>query len=392
MAGSAIKRRLTGGFFENLSLSSIFKDESYRKPADVWLIVTVGCLVALSILMVYSTTAVLAVSGEGASTSYLKKHVLNCIIGLVGASALANINLAWLKKNSGLLFMFCLFLMVLVLIPGLGMVAGGARRWLSLGGFRFQPGELLKVIFVIYMASYAVRHKDRLSTFSKGVVTPILVLAICVGLLLMQPDFGSSAVLFLVTGCILFVSGSSLKHLFGVGFAGGLAASALIFSSPYRMRRVQAFLNPFDDPGNSGYQLIQSLIAVGSGGATGAGLGGGEQKLFYLPAAHTDFIFAVVGEEFGFAGSVFVILLFTVFAWRGLKIVSEHAGSTYISALAMGLTALIVIPAFLNVGVVTGLLPTKGMVLPLMGYGGTAMIVNLAVVGLLVRLSREATD
>jgi cell division protein FtsW len=278
-------------------------------------------------------------------------------------------------------------LLLITLIPGIGHVAGGARRWLILGPLRIQPGEIAKLCTVIYFASYIDRHQDKMRTFVGGVLIPLLVLSLFASLLLLEPDFGSTVVILSVVFCQLFLV-CRLRHMAGVGLALVSALSVLVIFSPYRMKRFISFLDPFNNAASSGYQLIQSLIAVGSGGVSGTGLGSGKQKLYYLPAAHTDFIFAVIAEELGIMGALFVLGLFLVILVRGLGIARRLQDKPYLASLALGCTLLMVVPALLNMGVVLGLLPTKGMVLPLVAYGGTAMIVHLAALGILLRLSR----
>jgi cell division protein FtsW len=284
-----------------------------------------------------------------------------------------------------------LFLLILVLMPSIGYTAGGAQRWLNLGFIRLQPGEISKVFLIVYFAAYIDANWDRMSGLFPGALVPFGVMSMFGGLLLLEPDFGTTAVLGIVVFGQLFTA-SRLSHLLGIGLVGVMSAALLISTSPYRMRRLSAFLDPFGAADTSGYQLIQSLIAVGSGGLWGAGLGAGKQKLFYLPAAHTDFIFAVIAEELGLLGALVVLILFGIILVRGIKIARDLADRPFHSALAIGCTLVVVVPALLNVGVVTGLLPTKGLVLPLVAYGGTAMIVHLAVMGVLIRLSAESHE
>lgn len=303
----------------------------------------------------------------------------------------SRIPVAFLYKISAPLFIFSGILLVLVLVPGIGAAAGGAQRWISLGPLRMQPGELAKLGVVLFMASYIHRKQPKFGSFKTAIMVPFGLFAVFAILLLSQPDFGSTAVLGIIVFCQLFLA-ARIWHLLGVGILGVGAGLMLVLTSPYRMKRLVTFLNPFDDPTSAGYQLIQSLIAVGSQGINGAGLGSGKQKLFYLPAAHTDFIFAVISEELGLFGGLFILSLFMIILWRGLDLANALSARMFPSSLALGLMLLIVLPALLNMGVVLGLLPTKGMVLPLIAYGGTAMIVQLSIVGLLLSLSRLRTN
>ena len=291
------------------------------------------------------------------------------------------------KKIAVPLLIISVFSLAIVLI--LGRSAGGATRWIQLGGLRVQPGEFVKLVTVIAMATYVDNFREKLGSFVYGVMIPMGALCVFAVLFLLQPDFGSTTVIFLVAGCQLFLV-VGLSHFLSLGMVGVVAGGFLVALSPYRMRRFLAFLDPFSDPSSSGYQLIQSLIAVGSGGILGEGLGVGRQKLFYLPAAHTDFIFAVISEEFGMIGALTVLTLFLVILVRGLKIAFKLSEDLFMSSFAFGLTILIVLPALLNMAVVLGMVPTKGLVLPFISYGGTAMLVSCIAMGMLLRLSVES--
>jgi cell division protein FtsW len=242
------------------------------------------------------------------------------------------------------------------------------------------------------MAGFFSRHEHHVQSFFHGIIKPFGLVACVAAMLLAQPDFGSSAVIVVVVLSMALASGVRLLHLALCSVAVAVAAGLLVFISPYRMMRIVSFLSPFSDVSGKGYQLIQSLIAVGTGQVSGVGLGSSQQKLFFLPAAHTDFIFAVISEELGFVGALLTILAFLVILWRGLLLAKGLAHDTFLFAMAVGLTMIIVAPALMNVGVVIGLLPTKGMVLPLVGYGGSSLMACMAVVGLLLGLRRDAGD
>jgi cell division protein FtsW len=292
---------------------------------------------------------------------------------------------AWIRLAIPFLILSIAMLLMVLLT---GKTAGGATRWIQLGPLRVQPAECVKLAILISIAAYADRFKSRLGSFLFGILLPFMFVSVIGGLLLLQPDFGSTAVIFFVTATQLLLV-VSFSHFISVILFGIMAGTTLVIFSPYRMRRFLAFLDPFSDPTSSGYQLIQSLIAVGSGGLFGEGLGVGRQKLFYLPAAHTDFIYAVIAEEFGLIGALLILLLFTAILFRGVKIAIRLSDDIFLSLLALGLTCFIVLPSFLNMGVVLGLLPTKGLVLPFISYGGTAMIVACISAGMLLRLSIE---
>ncbi len=355
--------------------------------ADGWLVSAMFLLLGISVLMVYSTTAVFSQETFGDPHVLIKRHLLHMAFGILAFVFASSIRPAILQQSGLPALIAALILQLLVLMPYVGVYVGGARRWIMLGELRLQPGEISKFLIVLYFASYIGRHKKRMGSFLPGVLIPGLILALFAALFLFEPDFGSTVVLFLVVASQLFTV-SRMSHLLSVGGMAAAGLGGLAFTSPYRFKRIITFLDPFGDPARGGYQLIQSLIAVGSGGISGEGLGAGKQKLFYLPAAHTDFIFAVIAEELGMLGSLAVILIFMLVCYRGLRIARRLCREPFCCSLAVGCTFLIVVPAILNMGVVVGLLPTKGMVLPLIAYGGTAMIVDLAALGVLIRLSR----
>lgn len=361
--------------------------ERYQSPADGWLLAAIFTLLAVSILMVFSTTAVPSQEFYGDSTSMIKRHLFHVFLGLLAFAVFSRLHPRYLQLAAPGFLVFSLLMLGVVLIPSIGHSAGGAQRWVSLGPLRLQPGEISKILLIVYFAAYIERHKGQMLRLYPGAIVPFGIIGLIAGLLLLEPDFGSTVVLTIVVFCQL-VTASRLLHLIGIGVIAASAGVVLIFTSPYRMRRLAAFLNPFEDPNSTGYQLIQSLIAVGSGGMTGAGLGAGKQKLFYLPAAHTDFIYAVIAEELGLLGALAVLSVFLLILYRGIKIAQGLIEEPFLCALAIGCTFLVVLPALLNIGVVTGMLPTKGMVLPLVAYGGTAMIVHLSAMGILLQLSR----
>ncbi|MBL7661901.1 putative lipid II flippase FtsW [bacterium] len=359
---------------------------------DLGILFPVILLLAVSVLMVFSTTAMLTSSSAPAAlvksaNVYIRSHLFHMILGLVAAYLVMLLPLDKIEKYAPYLFAGLLLMLVIVLVPGVGVVAGGARRWIDLKVLRFQPGEFMKLAIVVFISAYMAKHQDRVNELVRGIFIPLGLTAITVLLLLLEPDFGSTSVILLLVIAILLLGGVSLLYLLGLGAVVSCLLATLIALSPYRLKRFTAFLDPFQDPSKSGYQLIQSLIAVGSGGITGVGLGASEQKLFYLPAAHTDFIYAVIAEELGFIGALGVLLLYLLILIRGMRVCRHTKSWPFASILAGGLTLLICLPAFLNIAVVTGLLPTKGMVLPLISYGGSAMIMNLLAVGLLLKLS-----
>ncbi len=357
------------------------------RPVDIWLLLATILLVSLGILMVFSTTAVASRQLHGDSSIMIKQHVMHVFVGGLVLYFAFRLPPLLLYRLAAPVFIVSILLLTITLIPGIGHVAGGARRWLVFGPLRLQPGELAKAATLLYFASYVNRHSDKMSSFVPGVLTPGAILSVFAALLLAEPDFGSTVVILLVVFSQLMMF-CRTRHLVIIGGVGISILSMLVVFTPYRFKRFVTFLDPFHDPSQAGYQLIQSLIAVGSGGMSGAGLGAGHQKLFYLPAAHTDFIFAVIAEELGIFGALLVIGLFLLILIRGLKITYRLERHPFLSALSLGCTVLMVVPAVLNMAVVLGMLPTKGLVLPLVAYGGTAMLVHLGAMGVLLRLSR----
>ena len=376
-----------GQYRPRISRESRAIEELHDSASDAWLLVVTCILLALSALMVYSTTALPSLQTHGSTTWMLKRHLAHMLLGLFALGFFAYLHPRHLYRVAPTAMLAAVVLLVAVLIPGLGHSAGGAQRWINLGFMRMQPGEFSKLAIVLYFAAYIERQHMHMHRFKAGVLIPCGFLALVGTLLLLEPDFGSTAVIGFVVFSQLFTA-ARLWHLIAVGICGAGAGILLVLSSPYRLKRLVTFLDPFHDPSSAGYQLIQSLVAVGSSGIQGAGLGSGKQKLFYLPAAHTDFIFAVIAEELGLLGAVFVLIIFLTILWRGIRVCARLAEHPFYSTLALGCTLLLVLPALLNMGVVLGLLPTKGLVLPLVAYGGTGMVVYLSAMGMLIGLSR----
>ncbi len=375
-----------------LAAISYQRQRSGLKPPfllDTVLVITTVLLVGFGLLMVYSTTGVTAQERYNDSWYFTKRQLFSALIGLMLMFVLSHVKIDFLRKISPYLFIVSIFLLLLPLIPGLSERSGGASRWIKVAGLRFQPVEFVKVAFVVFLAGYFARHQEQIGSFMQGIVKPFLIVGLVGGLLLAQPDFGSSAIIASVAVCMALAAGVKLRDVFSCLVGLTLLAATLVICSPYRMTRVLAFTAPWADASGKGYQLIQSLIAIGSGHISGVGLGAGQQKLFFLPAAHTDFIFAVIAEELGFIGCLVSIILFVLFLWRGLALAVNLAEDAFSFTLAIGLTGLIVVPAMLNIGVVTGLLPTKGLVLPLIGYGGSSMVACLCAIGLLLALTRS---
>ena len=371
----------------------VLKDTSKQKSHPILayepiLITLALLLLSFSLIMVYSTTGVVAQEKFADPYFYVKRQAISGLIGLCLMYAASRIRLEFLRKISPLLFWIAAGLLLATYIPGIGDRAGGAQRWLNLGLFRFQPGEFVKLLFIVFIAGLLARDEKRLREFFTGIIKPFLFVGVICALFLKQPDFGSSAIICLVTLGIIGASGARIRYLLLLGASLAVIGATLVLISPYRMKRVTSFMQPWADPAGSGYQLIQSLIALGSGDLTGVGLGASQQKLFFLPAAHTDFIFAVIGEELGLIGCMLLMSVFIMFFARGIVLAGRVADDTFAFCLTLGMTLLIVVPAMLNAGVVTGVLPTKGMVLPLVGYGGSSVMACLAGIGLILSVVR----
>ena len=357
---------------------------------DVQLMLTAAALLIIGYIMVISASMHL---GQDAF-HYSVRQLVHIFMGLVGASLMLFLPLRVLEEAGQWLFLLGLALLVAVLIPGLGVEVNGSTRWLSLGGVRVQVSELVKLISVVYMAGYITRHVQTVRTSIYGMVRPLLLLAFACVLLLLEPDFGTTAVILATALSMMFLGGARLWQF---GILVCLLASLgtlLIVQSPYRWNRLVSFMDPWADPLGSGFQLSQSLIAFGRGELFGVGLGSGVQKLYYLPENHTDFLFAVIGEELGLVGVSVVVALFACLIWKAFAIarMSEQTGHSFAAYLAYGLGVWFGIQAFINMGVTMGMLPTKGLTLPLMSYGGGSMIVMCSAVGLLLRIHNEAVQ
>ena len=351
-------------------------------------------LICIGLVMVASASIGIADQNTGDPFFYAKRQFLRILLSLALLWFACRIPLQFWRRNGMALMLGSIILLAVVLIPGVGHTVNGATRWLNFGLFTFQVSEIAKLFLIIYLSGYLLRRGDEMQINTMGFIKPMLILAVASGLLLMEPDFGAAAVL-LMTGLGLIFLGGVRFGQFLLFVVGTLCIMGLLaVSSPYRLARITSFLDPWADPFNSGFQLTQSLIAIGSGGWFGTGLGGSVQKLFYLPEAHTDFLFAIYAEEFGFVGQVCLIALFALFALRCFAIAKlalqrEQAFGAY---LAYGVGLLITLQAFINIGVNMGALPTKGLTLPFVSYGGNSILSMSFAVGLVLRVYLECTS
>jgi len=362
-----------------------------RLVLDPWITGAVSALLLVGLVMVASASIGIADRESGQPFAYFERQLIYVGLGLLAAlAAVAIPTNAW-EKYSIYLLGGAFLLLLLVLVPGIGAEVNGSRRWVRLGFMNFQVSELARVMLLAYVASYAVRRADELSADFKGFMKPVGVLAAAAVLLLLEPDFGAATVLMATGLAVLFLAGARLHHLAVPVLVGVGAMGALAVTSPYRLRRLIAFRNPWEDPFDSGFQLVQSLIAIGRGEWFGVGLGSSVQKLFYLPEAHTDFVFAVLAEEFGLLGVLVVVFAFLVLMLRSLRLarIAADAGMPLHACIAAGFGVWIGLQAFLNMGVNLGLLPTKGLTLPLLSYGRSSMLVTLAWIGMVLRVHHE---
>ncbi len=358
---------------------------------DVWLLGAAALLLCFGLVMVASASMTVGDRLTGDPFFYVYRHLFAMALGLIGAALVSQVSMAQWRKAGPLLVFFGLFLLLILLVPGIGKTVNGATRWIPLGFFNLQSSEFVKLFMVLYIAGYLVRRQEEVSRSFWGFAKPMLLLVITSSLILLQPDFGTTVVLFATALGMLFIGGVVLYQFAMLIGLAGVAGWALIYFSPYRWQRMTTFLNPWDDPFNTDFQLSQALIAFGRGELTGVGLGNGIQKQFYLPEAHTDFIMAVVGEEFGLIGTLGVIFLFAFIAWRAFQIGarSEARDERFSAYTAYGLGLWIGMQAFINIGVNVGMLPTKGLTLPFMSYGGNSIIVACLLMALLLRVDFE---
>jgi cell division protein FtsW len=360
-----------------------------RLAADVWLFGAAVALLSAGVVMVYSASAVVAADRFHDPYFFLKKQLFWALCGAGVLLVALRCDYRWLEKAVAPALIVAGVLLVLVLVPPIGQAINGTRRWIRLGPVSFQPVELAKLALVVYLAAFLAKKRGELNDFRTGALPPLLVGGFMAGLVLLQPDLGNCMTLIVLTFGLLYLAGSPIKHLALVAAPALPLIVLAIWMAPYRMRRITAFVDPWADPRGSGFQIIQSWLALGNGGVLGQGIGASRQKLFYLPEAHTDFIFAVLGEELGFVGAVAIVAVFAVLVWRGLR-VGLRAPDAFGAHLALGVTLLLATQTLVNLGVVTGLLPTKGLPLPFISFGGSALLMTMLATGILLNISQHA--
>lgn len=353
-----------------------------------YLLGTAFALLLFGIIMIFSASSVTAFAEAGDSFYYFKKQALYAFLGLICLFFFAKYDYHKLRKLSIPFTILMFVLLGIVLIPGIGRVVGGGRRWLSMGWLNLQPSEFAKLVIIIYAAGVLAKKQAKISNLSELLWPLVPIVGMVSFLVAVQPDLGTAFTISLTVFILMFISGAELKHLLGFGLTGLATVFIFIFSEEYRRRRFFAFFDPWGDPQKSGFHIIQSLIALGSGGIRGMGLGKSHQKFFYLPEAHTDFVFAIIGEELGLLGSLLVVALFSFLAYVGLRI-AFRAKDFFGQILGTGIVSMILCQALINMGAVTGLIPVTGIPLPLISFGGSSLIFTLSGIGILLNIASQ---
>ncbi|MDP2922053.1 MAG: putative lipid II flippase FtsW [Candidatus Omnitrophota bacterium] len=363
------------------------KLEDLNKDSQHILIIA-AILVCIGIVMIYSASSCHAYEQYADSAYYLKRHLIHCLFGLFLAMYLLKKDYRDLKKHAKVFLAISIFALILALLPGVGREAGGAKRWVKLGFIGFQPSEFAGFFLIVYIADILDRKQPAIRSFMQGFLPPLAVLGSSVFLILLQPDLGSSVCILAVGFIMMFVAGVNMAYMLPFLIPVIPVFYFLIFKVAYRLRRIASYLDPWSDTQGAGFQIIQSFLALGSGGIFGLGLGCSRQKLFYLPQAHTDFIFSIIGEEMGLIGTLSVVALFAAFIWLGMQ-VSIKSKDLFGRFLALGITTSIGLKAVINIAVSTGAIPTKGLPLPFISYGGTALIFSIVAVAILINISNS---
>lgn len=360
-----------------------------KSTPDFILVAATLSLLAIGLIMVYSASAVWADFKIGDSFFFAKRQLLFAGLGVFAMFVIMNIDYWTWRTWAKLVLIICFVLLVIVLIPGVGLVRGGARSWLGVGAFSIQPSEFTKIGMIIFLAKFLSENQKKITSFKEGLFPSLALVFSAFAIIMLQPDLGTGAVMVGTCVVMIYVAGARLSHFAGLGLLGLIGFAALILSAPYRIKRITSFLDPWQDPLGTGFQIIQSLYAIGPGGLIGLGLGQSRQKFFYLPEPQTDFIFAILAEELGFLGGSLVIFLFALLLFRGVRI-ALGAPDLFGSLLAVGIIAMIAIQVIINIGVVTGLMPVTGITLPFLSYGGSSLTLMLMAVGVLLNISRYA--
>ncbi|MFH1282911.1 MAG: putative lipid II flippase FtsW [bacterium] len=362
------------------------KAKRYHSP-DLSMMFAVFFLIFFGLIMIYSSSAIVANDSYNDFSYFLKKQIIWVLLGSVLMFIFINVDYKQWKQAVIPIYMLTIILLVLVLFVGKSV--GGAQRWLSLGAVNFQPSELAKISTILMLAYFIDRKRSKMDTLSKGIIPGLIIMGLPIVLILAEPDLGIPFIIASVGLVMLFIGGARFVHLSGIVVVSAPFLLGLIFVYSYRWKRLISFINPWDDPQGSGYQIIQSLLAFGSGGFAGKGLGGSTMKLLYLPTPYTDFIFPIIGEELGFVGCLGLIVLFVFFSIRGLA-VARKADTLFGSLVCAGLVFAISFQALINMAVSTGMLPTKGISLPFLSFGGSSLVLTMAAVGMILNISRQS--
>jgi len=358
---------------------------------DPVLLASVMLLIGIGLVAVYSASSILAEARYGDHYYYLKRQTVFCLFGVMLMILAKNINYLFYRKLVYVLLGLVFLLLVLLLVPGLGTKVGGAQRWIKFGFISLQPSEAAKLSLAIFMAYSMSKNVEHMGTFLNGLLPHLLMAAIVIALILLQPDLGTAVIIGMWVLILLFVGGVHLGQLLVLLGLMTPAVFYLISHTAYRLHRWWAFLNPWEDPHGFGFQIIHSFLAFGSGGLAGVGLGNSKQKLFYLPEPHTDFVAAIIAEEAGFIGVSVLLILFALIVIRGIKI-ALNAPDLFGTYLALGISCMLALQVMVNMGVVMALLPTKGLTLPFISYGGSSLVISLISMGVLMSISRKAFD
>jgi cell division protein FtsW len=358
-----------------------------RTTPDLILIIVTLTLLAVGLTMVYSASAVWAEYKFNDSFFFAKRQMLFAAVGIAAMFFIMNIDYWTWRTWAKVIIIICFVLLIIVLIPGIGNERNGSRSWIGVGAFSIQPSEFMKLAMISFLAKFLSEKQKLITSFKKGLMPSLGLVFLAFGLIMLQPDLGTGTVMVGTCIVMIFIAGARIRHFVFLGLIGLSGFVGLVLSAPYRMKRITSFLDPWEDPLGSGFQIIQSLYAIGPGGLFGLGLGQSRQKFFYLPEPQTDFIFAILSEELGFIGGSFVILLFALLLWRGVRI-ALGAPDLYGSFLAVGIVAMVAIQVMINIGVVTGLMPVTGITLPFLSYGGSSLTLMLMAIGVLLNISR----
>ncbi len=367
------------------------KHNSEQSNPDYILLTVCLLLLSFGLMMILSASAIRAYSVYGDPHYFFQRQLIYAGLGLLSLLFFSRIDYHNYYHHSKKILLVALLLLVLVLIPGIGRKVGGSRRWLSIYIFNFQPAEFAKIAIIIYLAAFIKRKGGKITNFKTGPLPALIIVLGFFVLLMNQPDMGTALTIFGVAIFMMILGGVLLRQLFLLSLPGALFMLYYINSAHYRLLRVQTFLDPWSDPRGTGYHIIQSLFALGSGGLTGVGPGNSRQKFLYLPEPGTDFIFAIIGEEFGLLGAIFVLFLFALLAYRG-TVIALTAPDTFGTLLAAGITVMITLQALINIGAVTSLIPVTGITLPFISYGGSSLIISLSAIGILLNISRQSVQ